>query len=54
MNYSEKIYKLRKSEDISQEALATIIGTTRQQVSRWECGTAVPSPKYVYARAGRF
>ena len=54
MNYSEKIYELRKKENISQEALAASVGTTRQQVSRWECGSAVPNPKYSYARAAYF
>ena len=54
MNYSEKIYDLRRKEDISQEALAAIVGTTRQQVSRWECGSAVPNPKYSYALAAHF
>ncbi|MCR5491233.1 MAG: helix-turn-helix domain-containing protein, partial [Bacilli bacterium] len=54
MNYGENIYQLRKEADISQEALAAAIGTTRQQVSRWECGSAVPSAKYVYALADYF
>ena len=54
MNYSEKIYELRKKENISQEALAASVGTTRQQVSRWECGSAVPNPKYSYALAAYF
>ena len=54
MNNSEKIYDLRRKEDISQEALAAIVGTTRQQVSRWECGSAVPNPKYSYALAAHF
>ncbi|MBP5216297.1 MAG: helix-turn-helix transcriptional regulator [Bacilli bacterium] len=54
MNYGENIYRLRKEADISQEALAAAIGTTRQQVSRWECGSALPSAKYVYALADYF
>ena len=54
MNYSQKIYELRKKEDISQEALAALIGTTRQQVSRWECGVAIPNPKFAYAIASHF
>ncbi|NLE06560.1 MAG: helix-turn-helix transcriptional regulator [Crenarchaeota archaeon] len=54
MNYSQKIYDLRKKEDISQEALAALIGTTRQQVSRWECGAAIPNPKFAYAIASHF
>lgn len=54
MNYSQKIYELRRKEDISQEALAAAIGTTRQQVSRWECGVAIPNPKFAYAIASHF
>lgn len=54
MNYSQKIYELRKKEEISQEALAALIGTTRQQVSRWECGVAIPNPKFAYAIASHF
>ena len=54
MDYATKIYELRKEADISQEALAVAIGTTRQQVSRWECGSAIPSSKYVCALADYF
>lgn len=54
MDYSNKIYELRKKEDISQEALAALIGTTRQQISRWECGVSVPTPKFAYALAKHF
>ena len=54
MNYGENIYHLRRDADVSQEALAKAIGTTRQQVSRWECGSAIPSAKYVYALADFF
>ena len=54
MNYSQKIYELRRKEDISQEALAAAIGTTRQQISRWECGVSVPAPKFAYALAKHF
>ena len=31
MNLGKKIYKLRKERGLSQEALAEIVGTTRQQ-----------------------
>ena len=54
MNYSQKIYELRRKDDISQEALAAAIGTTRQQISRWECGVSVPAPKFAYALAKHF
>ncbi len=54
MNYSQKIYELRKKENISQEALADLIGATRRQVSRWECGVAIPNPKFANAIASHF
>ena len=54
MNYSQKIYQLRRKEKISQEELADLIGTTRQQVSRWECGAAIPNPKFANAIASHF
>ena len=36
MNLGEKIYKLRKERNLSQEALAEFVGTTRQAISKWE------------------
>ena len=36
MNLGAKIYKLRKSKGLSQEALAEQVGTTRQAISKWE------------------
>ena len=42
MNLGEKIYKLRKEKSISQEALAEMIGTTRQAISKWETNKGYP------------
>lgn len=42
MTFSEKLTRLRKREGISQEALAEALGVSRQAVSRWEQGTALP------------
>ncbi|MBE6960269.1 MAG: helix-turn-helix transcriptional regulator [Ruminococcaceae bacterium] len=39
---SEKIYKLRKNSGLSQEQLAEELNVSRQAVSKWESGTAVP------------
>lgn len=43
MQLSEKLVKLRKAKGISQLKLAEMMDVSRQAVSRWEVGTAVPS-----------
>ena len=42
MNVSEKIRTLRKSKGMSQEELAGQVNISRQAISRWENGTALP------------
>ena len=42
MNLGEKIYKLRKEKHLSQEALAELVGTTRQAISKWENNQGYP------------
>lgn len=42
MNLSEKIVMHRKSAGLSQEELAERLNLSRQAVSRWESGTAMP------------
>ena len=42
MNFSKKLIRLRKREGISQEELASYLEVSRQAVSRWEQGTALP------------
>lgn len=42
MTFAEKLIRLRKREGWSQEALAESLGVSRQAVSRWEQGTALP------------
>lgn len=42
MRLSEKIVQLRKEQGLSQEELAERLGLSRQAVSRWESGTALP------------
>lgn len=39
---AEKIYQLRKAKNWSQEDLAAKIGVSRQSVSKWERGEALP------------
>ncbi len=40
--FSEKLLELRRREGLSQEQLADRLGVTRQSVSKWEGGTALP------------
>lgn len=42
MTLSEKIFYCRKKAGMSQEALADILGVSRQAVSKWETGEAEP------------
>lgn len=42
MKIGEKITLLRMSKDISQEELAEMLGVSRQSVSKWEMGGALP------------
>ena len=47
MNFNEKLVTLRKDAGMSQEALAQRLGVTRQAVSKWELGTAMPETKSI-------
>jgi len=42
MKLNEKIYLCRRKAGLSQEALAEKAGVSRQAVSKWETGTAMP------------
>ena len=42
MNFASNLQKLRKRENISQEALAEKLDVTRQSVSKWESGASYP------------
>ncbi len=42
MGLNEKIVELRKAQALSQEELAEKLNVSRQAVSRWETGTAMP------------
>lgn len=42
MNFSEKLYTLRKERGLSQEQLAENLDVSRQAISKWESGRAVP------------
>ena len=42
MALSEKLYELRKKSGLSQEQLAEQLDVSRQAISKWESGKAVP------------
>lgn len=43
MNLQEKMTGARKKKGVTQDQLARELQVTRQTVSRWERGTALPS-----------
>jgi transcriptional regulator with XRE-family HTH domain len=47
MNISEKIVLCRKALGISQEELAAMLNISRQAVSRWETGAAMPDTEKI-------
>ena len=54
MNFSENLRRLRKAKDIKQEVLAEAMNVSRQTVSKWENGTAMPDFKKLNALAEYF
>ena len=42
LQFKDKIKKLRKEKDMTQEQLAEYMGVSPQAVSRWETGTTCP------------
>lgn len=54
MNFSENLSRLRKEKGIKQEALANDMKVSRQTVSKWENGTAMPDLKKLTALAKYF
>lgn len=42
MSFEERLLEIRKSRGMSQEVLAEKIGVSRQAVSKWETGEALP------------
>ncbi len=54
MTLSEKILHLRKQNGLSQEAFAEKLGVSRQSVSKWESGVAVPEIDKIIAMSEIF
>ncbi len=54
MLFHQKLLKLRKENNLSQEALAENLGTTRQAVSKWENGQGYPETEKLLTIANLF
>lgn len=51
MRLYEKLQQLRKEHHLSQEQLADLMKVSRQTISKWENGTAVPSTERLHELA---
>lgn len=54
MDFAEKIFTLRKGRDFTQEQLAEKLGVSRQSISKWESGQAIPELEKVVAMSQIF
>ena len=54
MNLGEKIYELRKKNNLTQEMLADSLYVSAQAVSKWERGVANPDLELIPAMAALF
>lgn len=48
---AEKIKALRKAKNLTQEALAALLGVERTTVTMWETGQNTPPTKYLVTLA---
>lgn len=54
MRLAEKIAYHRKAKDMTQDDLAEVLNVSRQSVSKWESGKAIPDLDKVIALAAVF
>lgn len=54
MTFNEKLINLRKQAGLSQDALARQLGVSRQAISKWELGTAMPETENIVKLAKIF
>ena len=49
MNFSEKLFTLRKAKNLTQEQLAEQLDVSRQSISKWESGQSTPDLEKIAA-----
>ena len=54
MEFSQRLYELRRKAGLSQEGLADLVGVTRQAVQKWEAGNSRPDMENLAALARYF
>ena len=54
MQLSERIQSLRRKQSLSQEELGERLGVSRQAVSKWETGQAMPDVDKIFAMSRLF
>lgn len=54
MTFAEKILTLRKGNNLTQEELAEKVNVSRQSVSKWESGQAIPELEKIVALSAVF
>lgn len=54
MELKEKLSRLRKEKGLTQLELAEALNVSRQAVSRWEVGTAVPALDNLVSLSGLY
>ena len=54
LNIGDNLRRLRREQNMTQEALAEKLGTSFQSVSRWENGTTYPDIEFLPAIARIF
>ena len=54
LRFGDRLRRLRRERDISQEEYATLVGTTQQTIARWESGDSLPQLRFHDAIASEF
>jgi transcriptional regulator with XRE-family HTH domain len=54
MKFRDKLFQLRKKRGLTQDELAEALNVSRQAVSKWEMGTAVPDTENMLALSKLF